>query len=159
MGRRPRARIFFSPRISESGDLRGNDALFQSTSNGVALKIRIRKPMPYQEGLGALRSLLPSGHCLPPPTAVDNWFRIQGWGPSCSGRLFPKTRNRVSGVLKVASVASDFPEHCCISHAGYDLLGVKEFGRRESICYLGYFWYDMHTVRGVGKKWPFLPDY
>ena len=37
-------------------------------------------------------------------------------------------------------------------HAGYGLLGVKEWGRWKSSCFHGYLRYDMQTMRHVGKK-------
>lgn len=155
--------FFFCLRISGLGNLRENDLVFRKTDEGMALAIRIRKSKTDQGPQGALRSLLPTDALLRPATSATNWFRVRGWGIESDRFLFPKMRLRGSRVLKFPALSNDVPVECIsthslraggtttMSHACYGLLEVEEWGRWKSSCCHGYLWYDMHTMRGVGK--------
>ena len=116
------------------------------------------------EGQCALRPLLPTGAIIRPSSACIEWMRIRGWDSESDSSLFPKIRSRVVGVLKFDALPNGVPvgtmsTHALraggtttMFHAGYGLLEVKEWGRRKSSCFHGYLWYDMHTMRHVGKK-------
>ena len=89
--------FFFCLRISEIEELRENDLVFQSTQDVNARTVRIRKSKSDQEGQGALRSLLPTGSVLCPPSACIDWMRIRGWDSEADSPLFPKIRSRAVG--------------------------------------------------------------
>ena len=69
------------------------------------------------------------------------------------------------GVLKFAALSNGVPVEtmsthslraggtATMLHAGYGLLEVKGWGRWESSRFHGYLWYDMQTMRHVGKRW------
>ena len=142
-----------------------NDLVSQSTQEGNALTVRIRKSETDQEGQGALRSLLPTGSVLCPPYACIDWMRIRGWGSEADSPLFPKIRSRVVGVIKFAALPNGVHVETMITHSlrdggattmfhdVYGLIEVKEWGRWKSPCFHGYLWYDMQTMRNVGKRW------
>ena len=157
-------RFFPCLRIAEIEDLGENDLLFQSTDEGNASTVRIRKSKTDQEGHGALRSLLPAGNLLSPSSACVDWVGTRGWDSESYLPLFPKIRSRVAGVLKLAAISNVVPVGTMSTHslrdggatsmfhAGYGLLEVKGWGRWGSSCIHGYLLYDMQTMRHVGKK-------
>ena len=154
----------FCLRISEVGNLLRNDLVFQSTDDGYVLTIRIRKSKTVPEGQWSLRSLLPTGNLMCPTSACVEWLRIRGWDSESDSKLPHWIRSRLVGVLKFASLSNNMPvgtnsAHSLrsggtttIFHAGYCLLDVKERGRWKSSGPHGYLWYDIQTMRHVGKR-------